>query len=347
MNEEMKNIYQEFQKGYNRLKNELFPKFCFYDDKCNNKISKAHSVQKNRILTSISENGMVLNFQPDPTNIDMFFKALPIGIKKASTFKGFCNYHDNNLFTAIENSEYQLGNKEQQYLFAYRNLAFEYHAKKYQLLYNNKVYNACLECDKEFLKTYLTIEANYVSEYINNNIDEHKYRIQESLDVLEQLDNQRYAFNLNLDKNRFYKVKTYEIVFDKRYEIAASGLPTIVYDINGNRINDIHKLKSHLAFLFVTIFPTMNKTVVLLSCSQMDYSRYENFFKQIENLSIENIKKVISCLLVGYIENLFLSPRLWNDLSDSEKSTIEATYTNNIGRYDRELLSDLSFNLFI
>ncbi len=52
------------------------------------------------------------------------------GVNEASTFFGFCSYHDSVVFSDIENKTYN-NEKKQNFLFAYRACAFEYVGCKY------------------------------------------------------------------------------------------------------------------------------------------------------------------------------------------------------------------------
>ncbi|NQV36602.1 MAG: hypothetical protein HQ509_01210 [Candidatus Marinimicrobia bacterium] len=342
------NTFYNFSTGYNRLKNELLPKICIYDDEnCEKKIVKAHSVQNNRILNSISENGEVLRFYHDSMSEELEVKALAIGKKKASTFSGFCKYHDMKIFQPIEIQEYQSSNLEQQFLFAYRAFSFDYYAKKYQSTLFDKLFEVYSNHDSEFLKKYFKFEPPNTNDFYNYYINYFGRLSEEAKDSFEQMEKLRVAFNTNLLKNRYYKIKTYEVRFNERFEIAASGAPTVDYDLNGNMINDLPRLHSYLSFMFITVFPQKNNTVVLLSCTKNDIAKYNRFFKQIEQLSEERKRIVISVLLVCYIENIYMSPRLWNCLDDSEKIYLENIFHATIGNHPKELYNKLDFNIFI
>lgn len=98
------------------------PKFCFYPehDKCSNKIIKSHTIQNNKILSSIAKNGHVIALN---SRDKLFFQSYKIdGKNVASTFQGFCGYHDATIFSPIENRDYDKG-YEQTFLYTYRTFA--------------------------------------------------------------------------------------------------------------------------------------------------------------------------------------------------------------------------------
>lgn len=74
---------------------------------CKEKAIKSHLVSRSA-LNSISESGHVTNYGYDlfrvADNPDPIFK--PIGVGKASTFKGFCVKHDTEIFAPIDHNNF-------------------------------------------------------------------------------------------------------------------------------------------------------------------------------------------------------------------------------------------------
>lgn len=64
---------------------------------------------------------------------NIFFQdAQSKGRKIATTFSGFCEYHDKITFQDIEDCEFQ-GSDKQIFLFTYRTFAWHYHKKLQQI----------------------------------------------------------------------------------------------------------------------------------------------------------------------------------------------------------------------
>jgi len=126
----LKEIQIELSKEFSKLYRECKFKKCVFPDQsqCSEKVIKAHSIQKNKILKHIAENGMLISSGIESILFTKEFKK--IGVSSASTFFGFCNYHDTILFSEIENKDY-VGNIEQKFLHAYRACALEYVKKKF------------------------------------------------------------------------------------------------------------------------------------------------------------------------------------------------------------------------
>ena len=97
---------------------------------CVRKIVRAHTVPRSS-LGRIAENGHVLSFRPDITNLKTHGTAIPPkprGIHNASTFTGFCTKHDNDIFAPLEKAPFAAA-PEQCFLLAYRALARELYLK--------------------------------------------------------------------------------------------------------------------------------------------------------------------------------------------------------------------------
>ncbi len=96
---------------------------CTKDVNNNIKISSAHSIQRGKILKRLSENNDVRQFRINKAERN-FCKP----IKRASTFWGFCDFHD-NVFNPVEHRDFK-GTKEQTFLFAYRAFVVSSHIKQ-------------------------------------------------------------------------------------------------------------------------------------------------------------------------------------------------------------------------
>jgi hypothetical protein len=92
---------------------------------------RAHTLQKAGLLEVISVDRHVYGLELSGLPNDRGFYPLKrIGINKASTFTGFCQRHDTELFLALEAMPFT-ASKEQLFLLAYRALSKELYAKRF------------------------------------------------------------------------------------------------------------------------------------------------------------------------------------------------------------------------
>ncbi|MDF7802099.1 SEC-C domain-containing protein [Pontiellaceae bacterium B1224] len=114
------------------------PKLCLHPDaspeNCSGKIIKAHTIQRNGGLSKIAHNGHVYTVSTDIASVIKNGGKLSLqltGLKNATTFTGFCNKHDTEIFKPIETAPFSPSN-EYAFILAYRVLSKELYAKMFQ-----------------------------------------------------------------------------------------------------------------------------------------------------------------------------------------------------------------------
>lgn len=95
---------------------------------CDSPSIRSHSVQNASALSQIEEGGHVvemrMNFSTEPPRPE--FRS--IGRNEASTFPGFCQQHDTEIFKPIDTKPLDIEDAEQLFLLAYRSVSRELHA---------------------------------------------------------------------------------------------------------------------------------------------------------------------------------------------------------------------------
>lgn len=324
-------------------------KECFHkDEECDRGIIRAHSIQNKRILINVADNGRVLMFDEEMNdNSKLGFKMEQIGRASATTFKGFCGEHDSKIFSPIEHKDYCIGDREQEFLFAYRTFAKEYHAEKSVVNAMEKlaeyIYKGEFEkISKGFSKKSPMSEGERLLKFAN--VQNHLMGLKATLDRMEIY---KGEMNQLLDTADFTNIVTNVIEFHEEYHIAVSAMSFIELDIHNNVINDLTDFSSELAPLFVTVFPQKGKTYVLLSYLKKHQEKYGFIKKQILDQDIEEQKVIISNLIVFYFENFAISPRLWGKISTEMQKKICEYHKEAIKKVGKAILNDRNINLFV
>ena len=136
---------------------------CTVDKSGKIKISAAHSIQNNRILSKISHNGHVMTYSIDKGE----YKGSNKGKSLASIFYGFCNKHD-AIFNPIEIETYNQ-TVEQNFLFAYRGFVIAAHKKmegSYVMNFGEQYLNDIAETKKIFDKAILNKEYDILDSVV-------------------------------------------------------------------------------------------------------------------------------------------------------------------------------------
>lgn len=109
--------------------------FCVHpeasDSACSQNVIRAHTVQRRGGLAAIAERGHVVSAKKgfeDMARNEGEIIPRKLGVKAASTFMGFCSYHDNQMFEPIENNPISLS-IESAFLLSFRAISYEFIAK--------------------------------------------------------------------------------------------------------------------------------------------------------------------------------------------------------------------------
>lgn len=300
-------IHQELR--INNIKECLFPK----KNGCSEKTIKAHSIQNNRILDYLSENGELIMLRPNATETDFKVQAAKIGRGNATVFTGFCREHDKAVFQPIEDKDYNLTDLQQNAIFAYRAFTKEHHAKltQQQVFFKNQHIN------EEVRLALIGAEA-----------------------ALRDMDEYRDSFKKILFQDEFNLIETKNIIFNESYEFSVSSAMHMNYDFNRSVVNDLNNLKKTAVPLFITIFPTADKTHVLMSYFKKYAKKFDFLDEQLINVDSYTQQTRITNLLMIGCENIVFSPRLWNKISQDKQDLYLSKMLKNLR--DEELPGDIS-----
>lgn len=284
---ELKRRISELKK-YSRIKD------CFYHDKtsCHGEIKLSHSIQRNGRLSILEEevngNKVIYSLSSFTSTEKKFIQKLdPIGKAKASTFFGFCDYHDSNIFSPIENHPFDNSDKHC-FLHSYRAFAHSYHNK-------NEEYKSPPLLLKDFPQ-HIKKEIEQATKIGVDDMNFYKKRI-----------------DLMIEEKDYSGLQYFTCILPDLYPVACSTCITPDYTYMGTPMNNHLNPNMRFSPIMATVLPDSDQTIIILSCFSND-KKAELFIDEIETLNDYNLKKVISTLLISYAENTFFSPSLWNKL---------------------------------
>ncbi len=308
----------EFNKFMSQINRKAKVSECFHrNSDCDERIIRAHSIQNNKILTKLSENGILKQIGQDSF---FTYDASDIGRNIATTFTGFCGKHDNDIFKHIEENDFD-NSKEHVFLFTYRTLAREYVAKKFSV----NLFKELSKINPDYSEGFLLGATN----------------------ALKYLERYKEIFNNALKENNFTIVKSKVITLDSEYLIAVSSAFCLEYDLNGNLSYDLGELDTRLKILFFNIFPQEGETIVILSYLQEDSDIYDSFTDELSKLDEEKIIEKLNMLICMYCENFVMNPSKWDSMDDTTKTKFVELFIDTINPKESKMLSmKPNFNLF-
>lgn len=319
-----------FINGFKELKHQAKIKQCLHPDKanCSEKIISAHSIQNNKILKNISDNGNV--YMPYPKNDNPFATMTEWGRREATVFTGFCGYHDNELFKPIENYDFNYSN-EHIFLFTYRSFALGYHRKQENLKFQQKIIG----------KRPSVIASGVFNELLAG-----------PQLAVNDLEYEKKCFDKAI-LNKKYDVLTSVVwEFSKPINFAASGYTALCYDFKGNVIQDINNFDVPLKHLFINVFPDTNVSYCILSWISEKNDIFNEYKNQLLKLTDDEKIIYLNNLIPMEVDNIVINPTSWDQLAGNQKEEFGA-FIWGLGEIS-EMLSDekvnmleeTSFNLF-
>lgn len=304
----------EFNKRQSEINKQSQFKCCFWggqQNDCSDNIISAHSIQRGKILNFISENGMIYYLTAEPSDNLSEFKPTfkQEGIKKFSTFSGFCGKHDKEVFQPIEDKCFEC-TEEQLNLYAYRAISKELYVQESSLIKNK-----------------LLLEKVVCPEYIKQKINGIEQNIKD-LSLLEgHLKNVIKNQELSLIEHQTY-------IFDYDIPIACSSVFFLYKGPSGESIlsetdtameaNIVDNCKNTI----LNVFPENGKTYVIFSTIKTN----DKVIKFINNLLSDNgnIEWELSHIILNHIENIAFRPSYIDSFSDKEKNEILNLFFHNL-----------------
>lgn len=310
------------RNNYVFKKSQSEVKHCYYPD-CKQPPIQSHSISKERVLGAVSEEGQVM--MPDRFS-PLAKKMVKVGIGQASTVKCFCGEHDQKIFAPIDNEDYIIGNKEQEFLFAFRAAAREFLVKE----------AAVRTCNHWREPEYYggdRVAVAFIDELNEGQM----------LSIKDQ-DKTRCIFVDTYQKQKFNVIRTICIALDGWHPVAASSSFCIEVDSDGNLVNDVLEsgYDTEVKPCFLTVFPQGDKTYCLISYFNRDRKTY-NFLNSISSKDNQEKGVIVSNILVGYAENLAIGPSFWQTF-DNKDAFFTVRATSLIPHMS--LVEDSSLNLF-
>lgn len=316
---------------YNKAKKKGEIKHCIHPqagNSCNGNAIGAHTISRARILEeladAINEQQQVkmlnLRFEKG-TNVKPCFSMEDIPITKATTFTGFCSNHDKIFIEPLDKANYELGNSKQEFYYAYRAFAFDYH-KLLESIQNNRFYGArdfrLKELSFDLIQSLQKGETNFL--------------------------HYKSIFDEGLLNEEFNDINTIAYEIKQKAYFATSAAFFIQHDIYGEKFcND-----DTFILLIINIFPQGDKTYVLLSTFCKDHKYLNNFKQQLTELSEREQVTFINNFVPLYCHrNLVISPSFWDGLAiESKKDFMWSLGVSPAQSFNKNLLIEPTYSLF-
>lgn len=280
-------------------------KFCLHplqnSGQCVGNIVQAHTVQQSGGLSRIAQNNHVYGVKPSMAqlfNNTGQFEPTLLGVNRASTFTGFCAFHDDTTFAPIEKKPFH-ATDEQCFLIAYRGLCRE--------LFTKRAAFESVELHRDMDKGRDLSTQFQIQSWINS----WKSGMQNSL---RRLEHEKTSYDEVLMTKGYSVMKRVVIQIEKTPEILCSGAFTPQYDFRGQMLQDLSRLNIPLDDITCCIIPTDSGGAVIFTWQQEVQGANTRLLRSLFALPKERIGSAIVTMLFEHLENIFWSPIWWDGL---------------------------------
>ena len=291
--------FKRFIKEYNRGRC-LHPAAGF--GTCSHKIISAHAIQRRGGLSLIARQGHVYSHLSQGVHFHSSkwspnSKPGSMGIGNASTFRGFCSRHDDELFAPIEKDPFK-GTAEQIALLGYRAICNELLAKEFNLCLDN----LARDFDKGEPTPYQQLHQHALTV--------RDLGVNKSIDEIRTL--KSHYEEMLLEKN-FNRLGYYVVSFHNTPEVMCSGIAQATHDFQGKKIDELGHLEIPANWLAFSLIATDDGGAAIFSWPT-DHRQSYNALMTLNDLTDADQPHAIIRFTFEFFENTYFSPDWWDGL---------------------------------
>ena len=316
----------------------------FYDNKtcsapdslkheCTKTIIKAHSVSKSSSLKEIAKDGHVLTTFKGykQSSGGLTLEPRKVGINQASTFTGFCSFHDNSLFSPIEDEDFTL-TESNCFLVAYRAIAREVFVK----ISVSSTLDMIKSLDNgKSLPDQIQIQAGH--DHLNTNNDLTTGDLQYIKKILDTC----------LEKQDFRSTNHLVFTLDAVPNVMASAVVGLTFDFQGNKIQNMSKDPNVIPdYLTINVFSSNGNGYIVLSWLELQKKSCIHFYKSL--MKTKSPSDSLALFIFAMIENIYLSEEWWLNLKAGEKKVLTNVISQGVDTptFNDVLITDETFEAF-
>jgi hypothetical protein len=278
------------------------------------RVIDSHSIQKNGSLSLIADNGHVYAISENFGDFNRNRGGVTYtkqGIGTVSTFRGFCEKHDREVFDPIDTVPL-VPTHQQILLYAYRALCREVFVKENALTLMEKQ----VERNREQEPIYELLESmRRGTEFSLKNLRAHKRRYDESLSTWSFSDIKSVIFRTGQEPSMVF-----------------SGLFWPDYDFLGRRLQDLSDLRATLDLLTFSFVPMFHGWGILFAWHSRSSNACVPFMRSLATRIHEGGRAgdFLFRLVISNCENMAMRPQWWESLIELDRIAVEKAASTSV-----------------
>lgn len=287
-------------------------KYCLHPEagpsECGGKIVRAHTVQKSGGLQRIARNGHVYALRAGSISSATLEPTL-IGVKKASTFTGFCSKHDNKTFEPIEKTSF-LPCAQHAFLLGYRALCRELFGKRAMI---------------EAVQNLKTMDRG---RSLGAQVSFHRVlrKIETGAKLgLRDIEHYKSIYDNILISMDYSLVRYYIVEFGATPEVLGSAAQFPSFDFEGNRLQSLRSQQVLDKVEFSVVATVTGGAAVFTWMG--DSEPVGRMIRSLDAHSDQDITSAFVRYAFEFFENVYFSPDWWENLDAGARAKLQARTT--------------------
>ena len=299
-------VNKSFKKAFNE-KVCLAPSAWHHE--CTDEIVRAHTVPRSSSLSKIARDNHVYGYKFDLHSIGKqkgILRPALIGLREASTFRGFCSRHDDSIFSPVEKQPFEPA-PFQCFLVGFRAIAKEQYTKAAAA----SLYELRKSADRG-----RTTDEQHIIQTIN-----YLHHLGEQASLRDsEIRKKRYDEILN--RKSFSRSYAYVFELDSVPKIMCSGGWFPEKDFYNYPLQDLFDLAEYAGTITCSVFATGSTGFIVFQWTDDAHivcSKYiESFILRFSSTLPRSLVK----LIIESIEGVYFSPDWWENLDISTQNYI-------------------------
>ncbi|MCH4890300.1 hypothetical protein EZV73_22145 [Acidaminobacter sp. JC074] len=304
---------------------------------CKEKAIMSHAIQKNGYLDQLSKNEHLYVFTKAFNQGKYYVRDSKLSMNIATTFNGFCNYHDTKVFLDIEVYKGEEFIINRLIAHSYRSIAYKYrcilneldliegeHFSNFPLLYHNEIYDP----------DYIVYQAYLISHY--HTLRQHQIYFKETLYELEKCFDMTNATWMSHD----------QLTFSDVLKVKGTRNPLVFFCSEVVNTNGLFMEKNpeKKAFEIITLMVLPDQNGDYNSVFLSSYGKHSELIDYFNHASDQVRLNMINNIILSHLNELFLSEKQMTVIRSSENYyVIEERLLDeiriDINNFDLEVLS--------
>jgi SEC-C motif-containing protein len=285
---------------------------------CSSKIIRAHTVQRKGGLATIAEGGHIIS---PKRGVDDIFqnegKIVPRlhGINDATTFMGFCAFHDDQLFSPIEKAPLTLS-REAAFLLSFRAICYE-----------------CLSKDAALRSTEILRQMDKGKPFeLQSILQQLVHFYKEGLrQGIKDLNHWKGTYDSAYLNGKYDEFSFYGVMFSISLPLVASGAFHPEFDFEGNRLQIITRGESGFEHVSLNLTNIGGKSVAIFGSTGESNGPAACFLESFRKLSKTNMANAAFHVACEQLENICFRPSWWNGQTFEAKEHLIRRFRSGIG----------------